>query len=116
MNRPPLLNWVMCFISLLTDGGKLGQTPSATPNDRSFSKHWKLRTSTIFKRPSAIDNLDLIKQSDEIDAAIGFELRDNLVDGTHFVLLPEQIWNQLHAWLVLYERYILAGIGKNFSS
>lgn len=57
-------------------------------------------TSTTFVRPSAINNLDLIKQSDENDAAIEFELRDNLVDGTDFVLLPEEIWNQLRAWRV----------------
>lgn len=43
-------------------------------------------------------SFDLINQSDAIDAAVGFELRDNLVDGTDYILLTEEIWNQLRAW------------------
>lgn len=47
------------------------QSLSAAANDESFSK-----------RPYAINNSELIKHSDSKDAALGFELRDDLVEGT----------------------------------
>ncbi|XAR60858.1 Ubiquitinyl hydrolase 1 [Bertholletia excelsa] len=50
------------------------------------------------KRPPAIDNYDLINEATPEDSAVGMELRDTLVEGTDYILLPQDVWNQLYAW------------------
>ncbi|KAM5550559.1 ubiquitin carboxyl-terminal hydrolase 5 [Rosa sericea] len=55
------------------------------------SEHCDLADSSSFKRPAGIDNSDLIS-----DDAI--EIQDTLLEGRDYVLLPQQVWNQLHTW------------------
>lgn len=55
--------------------------------------------SSTFARPSAIDNSDLICESASEDPiTTGVQLRDNLVEGTDYILLPKLVWNELYAW------------------
>ncbi|XP_057545260.1 ubiquitin carboxyl-terminal hydrolase 5 [Amaranthus tricolor] len=51
----------------------------------------------ISKRPSTIDNKNLIYESVSRDKSAA-ELHDTLVEGRDYVLLPEDVWNQLYTW------------------
>lgn len=55
-------------------------------------------SSSILQRPLSIDNSDLIcgVQSDNSTN----DIHDSLVEGTHYILVTENIWNQLYEWLV----------------
>ncbi|XP_058199784.1 ubiquitin carboxyl-terminal hydrolase 5 isoform X1 [Rhododendron vialii] len=53
---------------------------------------------TNLKRPSAIDNSDLIYEAESEDSPIGIDLHDTLVEGTDYILLPQEVWNRLYAW------------------
>ena len=53
---------------------------------------------TDFKRPSGINNYDLINRVTTKGSDVYAELRDGLVEGTDYILLPKAVWNQLHAW------------------
>ena len=56
----------------------------------------------ILKRPSGIDNSDLISDgpSEDLNPDSGVEIHDTLLEGRDYVLLPQQVWNQLYTWLV----------------
>ncbi|XP_047313700.1 ubiquitin carboxyl-terminal hydrolase 5 [Impatiens glandulifera] len=64
----------------------------------SSSDHHESAGLTNIKRPLAIDNSDLIYEAASEDDAAGIELLDTLVEGTDYILLPEEVWNQLYAW------------------
>ncbi|KAL9224386.1 hypothetical protein vseg_000423 [Gypsophila vaccaria] len=49
------------------------------------------------RRPSNIDNKNLIHDNASIDCKTA-ELHDTLVEGRDYVLLPEEVWNQLYTW------------------
>ncbi|KAK9696974.1 hypothetical protein RND81_08G007400 [Saponaria officinalis] len=49
------------------------------------------------RRPSNIDNKNLIYDTASINCNAA-ELHDTLVEGRDYVLLPEEVWNQLHNW------------------
>uniref|UniRef100_A0A803MRX8 Ubiquitin carboxyl-terminal hydrolase n=1 Tax=Chenopodium quinoa TaxID=63459 RepID=A0A803MRX8_CHEQI len=51
----------------------------------------------VSKRPSNIDNKVLIYESTTSDCSAA-ELHDTLVEGRDYVLLPEEVWNQLYSW------------------
>lgn len=51
----------------------------------------------LSRRPSNIDNKFLINESSLSDSSAD-ELHDTLVEGRDYVLLPEEVWNQLHSW------------------
>ncbi|XVF00085.1 hypothetical protein REPUB_Repub03eG0255200 [Reevesia pubescens] len=55
---------------------------------------------SILKRPSGIDNSDLIIDgpSEDSDPNTGVEIHDTLLEGRDYVLLPQQVWNQLFSW------------------
>ncbi|XWS08194.1 hypothetical protein CRYUN_Cryun41cG0058900 [Craigia yunnanensis] len=54
----------------------------------------------ILKRPSGIDNSDLISDRPLEDSSIvsGVEIHDTLLEGRDYVMLPQQVWNQLYIW------------------
>ncbi|XP_074276694.1 ubiquitin carboxyl-terminal hydrolase 5 [Silene latifolia] len=49
------------------------------------------------KRPPNIDNKNLIYDAASVDCSAS-ELHDTLVEGRDYVLLPEEVWMQLHSW------------------
>lgn len=69
----------------------------------SLSEHCDSVSSSDVKRPSVIDNSDLIYDTTSEDATMGIELHDTLVEGRDYILLPQEVWNQLYAWWVSME-------------
>lgn len=67
-------------------------------NDGSSSEHHGSVSSSALKKPSCIDNSDLIDEAVSEDSAMGIELHDTLVEGTDYILLPLEVWNKLHSW------------------
>ncbi|XVF24583.1 hypothetical protein REPUB_Repub13aG0140400 [Reevesia pubescens] len=55
---------------------------------------------SIIKRPSGIDNSDLITDvpSEDSNPNAGVDIHDTLLEGRDYVLLPQQVWNQLYSW------------------
>ncbi|CAA0842421.1 Ubiquitin carboxyl-terminal hydrolase 5 [Striga hermonthica] len=78
--------------------GYVNQSQTSNVNDGSSSEHHDSVSSTVLKRPSYIDNSDLIDESVSEDSAVGTELHDTLVEGTDYILLPQDVWNQLYSW------------------
>ncbi|KAJ9697584.1 hypothetical protein PVL29_009421 [Vitis rotundifolia] len=64
----------------------------------SLSEHCDSVSSSDVKRPSVIDNSDLIYDMTSEDSMMGIELHDTLVEGRDYILLPQEVWNQLYAW------------------
>lgn len=76
----------------------VNQNQSTITNEGSSSEHHDLVDSSTLKRPSSIDNSDLIYDATSEDSTMGIELHDTLVEGTDYILLPQEVWNQLYAW------------------
>ncbi|KAL1541002.1 ubiquitin-specific protease [Salvia divinorum] len=85
-------------------------------NDGSSSEHQGSVSSSALKKPSCIDNSDLIDEAVYEDSATGIELHDTLVEGTDYILLPKEVWNKLHSWYgggpVLARKVINTGLSK----
>ncbi|KAI4300924.1 hypothetical protein L6164_034250 [Bauhinia variegata] len=64
----------------------------------SFSEHCDSANSSAQKRPSSIDNSDLIYDAASEDSSTGIEIHDTLLEGRDYVLLPQEVWNQLYSW------------------
>ncbi|KAI3781720.1 hypothetical protein L2E82_11743 [Cichorium intybus] len=84
--------WWEKWISYVT------QNKTAGTNEGSSSDHHDLSSSNTPKRPSAIDNSDLIYEAASIHSTMDIELHDTLVEHTDYILVPEDTWNQLCAW------------------
>lgn len=54
--------------------------------------------SITLRKPSVIDNSDLINDSASEESSAGFEIHDTLLEGRDYVLLPYEVWNQLYVW------------------
>lgn len=67
-------------------------------NDGTSSEHQGLVNLSALKKPSCIDNSDLVAEAVYEDSAMGIELHDTLVEGTDYILLPKEVWNKLHSW------------------
>ncbi|KAJ0820588.1 putative ubiquitinyl hydrolase 1 [Helianthus annuus] len=67
-------------------------------NEGSSSDHQDLNSASTPKRPSSIDNSDLVNESASDNSTMGIELHDSLQENTHYTLVPEQTWNQFYAW------------------
>lgn len=52
----------------------------------------------MLKRPAIIDNSDLIYDAASEDSGMGIEIHDTLLEGRDYVLLPQEVWNQLYLW------------------
>ncbi|KAL2320608.1 hypothetical protein Fmac_029577 [Flemingia macrophylla] len=64
----------------------------------SLSEHYDLANSIALKRPASIDNSDLIDDVVSDDSGMGIEIHDTLLEGRDYVLLPQEVWNQLFRW------------------
>ncbi|KAF7803975.1 ubiquitin carboxyl-terminal hydrolase 5 [Senna tora] len=64
----------------------------------SFSENYDLTNSSALKRPSGIDNSDLIYDGMSEDSGAGVEIHDTLLEGRDYVLLPQEVWKQLFTW------------------
>ncbi|XP_072955220.1 ubiquitin carboxyl-terminal hydrolase 5 [Typha angustifolia] len=65
----------------------------------SHASHQHESASSITpKRPSAIDNSDLIDDVTSEVSNVEIELHDTLVEGRDYILLPQEVWEKLHGW------------------
>lgn len=76
----------------------VNQNQTSNLNGGSSSEHQGSVSSSALKRPSSIDNSDLVDDSVSEDSSMGIELHDTLVEGTDYILLPQEVWNQLYSW------------------
>ncbi|KAJ9565237.1 hypothetical protein OSB04_001203 [Centaurea solstitialis] len=74
----------------------VNHTPTISTNEGSSLEHQSSASSRTLKRPPSIDNSDLICESSSDNSTI--EIHDTLVEGTDYILVPEEIWNQFYAW------------------
>lgn len=74
-------------------------TASATNNGSLYSSdYYESASSSTPKRPSSIDNSDLLYELTSEDTNTGIDLHDALVEGRDYILLPQEVWKQLYAW------------------
>ncbi|KAJ8458085.1 hypothetical protein OPV22_031011 [Ensete ventricosum] len=73
-------------------------TSSSVNGSSSYGAHHHDSASSSAKRPSAIDNSDLIYDATSKVSNVEIELHDTLVEGRDYILLPQQIWEKLHGW------------------
>ncbi|KAJ8475633.1 hypothetical protein OPV22_019360 [Ensete ventricosum] len=73
-------------------------TSSSVNGSSSYGSHHHDSASSSAKRPSAIDNSDLIYDATSEVSNVEFELHDTLVEGRDYILLPQQVWEKLHGW------------------
>lgn len=71
---------------------------NTTYDGSSLSEHYDLANSSALKRPAGIDNSDLIDDAVSEDSSMGIEIHDTLLEGRDYVLLPQEVWNQLFRW------------------
>ncbi|XP_057437889.1 ubiquitin carboxyl-terminal hydrolase 5 [Lotus japonicus] len=64
----------------------------------SFLEQCDMAYSNVSKKPSGIDNSDLIHDVAPEDSSTGIEIHDTLLEGRDYVLLPQEVWNQLFTW------------------
>ncbi|KAL3531018.1 hypothetical protein ACH5RR_010340 [Cinchona calisaya] len=94
----------------------VNQSQTTNTTNGSSSEHHDSAGSSSLKRPSNIDNSDLIYEAASGKSATGTELHDTLVEGTDYILLPQEVWNQLYAWYggepVLARKVINSGLSQ----
>ncbi|KAL0896605.1 hypothetical protein Bca101_080566 [Brassica carinata] len=87
-----------------------------TNDGSSLSEHCDSAGSSTLKKPSMIDNSDLIYDSALDDPSNAGEIIDTLQEGRDYVLLPQELWNQLHSWYgggpTLARRVISSGLSQ----
>ncbi|KAE9588677.1 putative ubiquitinyl hydrolase 1 [Lupinus albus] len=64
----------------------------------SLAEHCDLANSSALKKPPGIDNSDLIDDAVSEESNSGIEIHDTLLEGRDYVLLPQEVWNQLYTW------------------
>lgn len=72
--------------------------PNNANDGSSLLDHGDLVGSSSLKRPAGIDNSDLIYDATSDDCTVGIEIHDTLLEGRDYVLLPQEVWNQLYSW------------------
>ncbi|OVA10566.1 Ubiquitin carboxyl-terminal hydrolases family 2 [Macleaya cordata] len=96
----------------------VNQDMTTTTNDGTShgSENYELAGSSALKRPSGIDNSDLIYDTKSEDSNIGMELHDTLVEGRDYILLPQEVWKQLFMWYgggpILARKVISSGLSQ----
>ncbi|XP_043688372.1 ubiquitin carboxyl-terminal hydrolase 5-like [Telopea speciosissima] len=97
----------------------VNQDQASTTSDVSSlydSEYRESAGSRTFKRPSVIDNSDLIYDGRSEDSNLGLELHDALVEGRDYILLPQEVWKQLLVWYgggpTLARKLISAGLSQ----
>ncbi|XP_024003784.1 ubiquitin carboxyl-terminal hydrolase 5 [Eutrema salsugineum] len=90
--------------------------PCNTNDGSSLSEHCDSAGSSTLKKPSMIDNSDLIYESALEDPSNACEIIDTLQEGRDYVLLPQEVWNQLRSWYgggpTLARRVISSGLSQ----
>ncbi|VVB02942.1 unnamed protein product [Arabis nemorensis] len=90
--------------------------PCNTNDGSSLSEHCDSAGSNTLKKPSRIDNSDLIYDSALEDPSNACEILDTLQEGRDYVLLPQEVWNQLRSWYgggpTLARRVISSGLSQ----
>ncbi|XP_010525436.1 PREDICTED: ubiquitin carboxyl-terminal hydrolase 5 [Tarenaya hassleriana] len=90
--------------------------PCNTNDGSSLSEHCDSAGSSTLKKPSRIDNSDLIYDAMSEDSGNAIEILDTLQEGRDYVLLPQEVWNQLHSWYgggpTLPRRVISSGLSQ----
>lgn len=76
----------------------MNQDQSNTSYDGSSLSEHDLTNSSALKRPAGIDNSDLIDDTVSEDSGMGIEIHDTLLEGRDYVLLPQEVWDQLFRW------------------
>lgn len=74
------------------------EQPNNTGDGSSLLEHFNSAGSSASKRPSGIDNSDLVNDATAEDPGAGPEIVDTLLEGRDYILLPQEVWNQLHSW------------------
>ncbi|CAK7340304.1 unnamed protein product [Dovyalis caffra] len=77
--------------------GYVNQDQTNVTNDGS-SMLENCDTISSSKRPPSIDNSDLIYDANSEESNVGIEIHDTLLEGRDYVLLPQEVWNQLYSW------------------
>ncbi|EXC30681.1 Ubiquitin carboxyl-terminal hydrolase 5 [Morus notabilis] len=95
----------------------VNQDQPNNPNDASsVSEHCDSVGSSTLKKPAGIDNSDLISEAAPEESTTGTEIHDTLLEGRDYVLLPQEVWNQLHTWYgggpTLARKVISSGISQ----
>ncbi|XP_043692351.1 ubiquitin carboxyl-terminal hydrolase 5-like [Telopea speciosissima] len=97
----------------------VNQDQASTTSDVSSlydSEYRESAGSKTFKRPSVIDNSDLIYDGTSEESNLGLELHDALVEGRDYILLPQEVWKQLLVWYgggpTLARKLISAGLSQ----
>ncbi|CAL9236397.1 unnamed protein product [Arabidopsis halleri] len=90
--------------------------PCNTNDGSSLSEHCDSPGSSALKKPSRIDNSDLIYDSSLEDPSNTSEIIETLQEGRDYVLLPQEVWNQLRSWYgggpTLARRVISSGLSQ----
>ncbi|XP_073062092.1 ubiquitin carboxyl-terminal hydrolase 5-like isoform X1 [Primulina eburnea] len=94
----------------------VNQNQSSIVNDGSSSENHESVGSSALKRPSCINNSDLVDETVSKDSDMDIELHDTLVEGTDYILLPQEVWNQFSMWYgggpVLARKVISTGLSQ----
>ncbi|CAM8973220.1 unnamed protein product [Rhodiola kirilowii] len=72
--------------------------PVMTSNGPLNNEGHDLSNSSELLRPSSIDNSDLMLDSALEDSNTEMGIRNSLVEGRDYILLPHGVWNQLYLW------------------
>ncbi|KAJ0099669.1 hypothetical protein Patl1_21108 [Pistacia atlantica] len=72
--------------------------PNNATDVLSSLEHCNSAGSSTLKRPSGIDNSDLINDAASEDTSAGNDIHDTLLEGRDYVLLPQAVWNRFHSW------------------
>uniref|UniRef100_A0A1J3JXG3 Ubiquitin carboxyl-terminal hydrolase 5 n=1 Tax=Noccaea caerulescens TaxID=107243 RepID=A0A1J3JXG3_NOCCA len=72
--------------------------PCNTNDGSSLSDHSDSAGSSILKKPSKIDNSDLIYGSSLEDPSNVRVILDTLQEVRNYVLLPQEVWTQFRSW------------------
>lgn len=83
--------WWQCWLDYVNQD-------MTTTSTNGPSHHHELAGLSTPKRPSAIDNSDLISDATSELSNVEIELHDTLVEGRDYILLPQPVWEKLHGW------------------
>lgn len=94
--------WWQHWIDYVNQEQQLNTNNNTNEGSSSLAGNSDSPRLTTLKRPSGIDNSDLISDgpSEDSSPGSGIEIHDTLLEGRDYVLLPQQVWNQLYSWLV----------------
>ncbi|XP_021296304.1 ubiquitin carboxyl-terminal hydrolase 5 isoform X2 [Herrania umbratica] len=92
--------WWQHWIDYVNQEQQLNNNNNTNEGSSSLAGNSDSPRLTTLKRPSGIDNSDLISDgpSEDSSPGSGVEIHDTLLEGRDYVLLPQQVWNQLYSW------------------